>query len=252
MYSFQESSSSSSVCLLPRSINDVKGQVYLILGESNYLAVSGYKPYINMDVELIPLTYVRRPEFWEIEVVCAVRSGILLPAVAPFSTGLLSLTEITGSKGIEIVWADEKMQIDLHESDTSFYRAHGITVIWMDLGYEQRIELEASEQQATLTALPLETMQQVMEICCGSPVPSGWIKVNDHWDPTRCGRPTSIMYNICTIERYDNKRVGLLMEVCAGSPTPNGWVTENTFWDPSRCGHPSSIIHNMKRIRRVS
>ena len=117
---------------------------------------------------------------------------------------------------------------------------------------ERAIEAEANEQRAKLTPLPLESVQQVMDICCGSSVPSGWIKVNDHWDPTRCGDPSSIVYNVCTIQRYDNKPVGSVLNVCADAPTPGGWVVVNTSWNPTRCGHPSSIVHNMKQIRRIS
>lgn len=111
---------------------------------------------------------------------------------------------------------------------------------------------EADRQLREFTPLGLNEVLQVMEICAGSPIPAGWIKVNDRWDPTRCGNPTSIVYNVWTIERFDSRPVGSVMEVCAGAPTPTGWVDVTTRWDPTRCGHPSSIIHNVKQIRRVA
>jgi hypothetical protein len=117
---------------------------------------------------------------------------------------------------------------------------------------EKAIEGEASDQQAKLSAPRLGITRTVMDVCSGSPVPSGWIKVNDYWSATSCGNPSSIVYNVSTIERYNNKSVGAVMNVCAGAPTPSGWVIVDTYWSPTSCGHPSSIVRNMKQIRRVS
>lgn len=114
------------------------------------------------------------------------------------------------------------------------------------------IEKVAKTQQRTMKALKLNAAFTRMRICAGSPVPTGWIKVNDKWSPTSCGNPTSIVYNVWIIERYDNKPVGTQMSVCASAPTPPGWVVVNKFWSPTRCGHPSAIVNNMKRIRRVN
>lgn len=67
------------------------------------LAVTGTMPYSNMEVTLAPVVYVRRPEFWDIEVIgCA--AGVVLPAEAPFSV-TLALTGATGTEGIEVVGA---------------------------------------------------------------------------------------------------------------------------------------------------
>jgi hypothetical protein len=67
-------------------------------GERYHLSldVAGSKPYMNMRVELEPLTYVTRPEYWGIEVVGRLRGGIALPAVAPFSASI----EVGGRDGI--------------------------------------------------------------------------------------------------------------------------------------------------------
>jgi hypothetical protein len=72
---------------------------------------------------------------------------------------------------------------------------------------DKAIEMEAANQRTKLVQLPLESVREVMDICSSSPVPDGWIRVNDHWDPTRCGSPSSLVYNVCTIERYNNKRI---------------------------------------------
>jgi hypothetical protein len=90
-----------------------------------------------------------------------------------------------------------------------------------------------------------------VEICGDSPVPRGWVKVNDRWNPTKCGSPTSIVYNVWEVERYANKPVGAEMEVCADAPTPPGWAEINSTWSPTKCGHPTKIVDNVKRIKRL-
>lgn len=73
------------------------------------LIVNGTKPYMNMHVSLVPVTYIRQPEYWEIEVVGCV-AGIGLPALAPYSV-FLSLYGATGTKGIEVVGATKKKRL---------------------------------------------------------------------------------------------------------------------------------------------
>src|SRR5687767_11392275 len=48
-----------------------------------FLIVSGTKPYLNMTVTLSPLIYIRRPQYWGIEVIGSL-PGIGLPASAPY------------------------------------------------------------------------------------------------------------------------------------------------------------------------
>ena len=66
---------------------------------------------------------------------------------------------------------------------------------------------------AIASAAGPETSQRV---CAGS-LAAGYIKVNDEWNPTTCGNPTSIIYNVWIIDRYDNKPVGSTMKACNGS-----------------------------------
>jgi hypothetical protein len=73
--------------------------------------VSGTKPYANMEVELLPLVYVRQPEHWEIEVVGTLR-GFALPAQAPYFVSL-PVTATLGSAGVEIVGASRRERIDV-------------------------------------------------------------------------------------------------------------------------------------------
>ena len=93
---------------------------------------------------------------------------------------------------------------------------------------------------------PADTITQ----CSGDAVPSGFIKVNDDWDPTQCGNPSSITRNVSTYQRYDNRPIGTTLTVCASAGAPAGWVDGSASWDPNKCGHPSSSTNNMKLITR--
>lgn len=114
------------------------------------------------------------------------------------------------------------------------------------------IEREARRQQQQLKAVIEVPLMPVIDICAGSPIPSGYIKTNDHWDPTKCGNPSLIVYNVWTITRYLDKPVGTIIDVCADAPVPAGWVVVGTRWDPTSCGHPTDIVQNIQRIQRVS
>jgi len=130
----------------------------------------------------------------------------------------------------------------------------GCTVAQNVNGIHPTAEAIANEavRQSKLAIVPLNEPRMVMDICASGPIPAGWIKVNDHWNPTSCGNPSSIVYNVITIERFNDKPIGSLMGVCAAAPTPNGWVDVDTRWEPTACGHPANIVHNMKTIRRVN
>jgi len=75
------------------------------------LVVSGTKPYLNMQVMLSPLVYVRQPEYWGIEVIGSL-PGIGLPALAPYTVSL-PLDSIRGSIGIEVIGANQTQFINL-------------------------------------------------------------------------------------------------------------------------------------------
>jgi hypothetical protein len=117
-----------------------------------------------------------------------------------------------------------------------------------------QIKYEAERQRRELSPTPIgpKSILNIQNICAGSPVPAGWIKTNDHWDPTQCGDPTSIVYNVWTIVRFDNQPVGTILAVCADAPTPAGWADVGTRWDPTSCGHPTSIVQNIKQIKRLN
>lgn len=100
--------------------------------------------------------------------------------------------------------------------------------------------------QTNGTFNPADTITQ----CSGDAVPAGFIKVNDDWDPTKCGNPSSITRNVSTYQRYDNKPVGTSLQVCSSAATPSGWANGTMSWDPNKCGHPSSTTNNIKLITR--
>jgi hypothetical protein len=88
-------------------------------------------------------------------------------------------------------------------------------------------------------------------ICTGSPVPFGWIVTNDSWDPTRCGNPPTISYNVQTITSHYDQPLGTTLTVCTYAPVPPGWTVTSMRWDPGSCGHPSFISNNISTIQRT-
>jgi hypothetical protein len=74
------------------------------------LIVAGEAPSVSMRVELVPLVYVQRPDFWEIEVVGRVSGPVWLPATKPYVEAL-PLDGITGAQGIEVVGATRRQRI---------------------------------------------------------------------------------------------------------------------------------------------
>lgn len=93
---------------------------------------------------------------------------------------------------------------------------------------------------------------EVVTACCSNGIPSGYYKINDDWSPTTCGSPSSITYNVCTYQRYDNKSIGAVMTICAGQPLASGWLQTNSDWNPTSCGHPSSITNNIWTVKKNS
>jgi hypothetical protein len=75
------------------------------------LIVSGEKPWVTMDVRLVPMIYIQQPEYWEIEVVGCL-SGVGLPETAPY-TVTLEVTHFIGKKGIEISGATKSKKIEI-------------------------------------------------------------------------------------------------------------------------------------------
>jgi hypothetical protein len=104
-----ESLPHSSTC---RLINFEKADVVPGFAPNTFfLIVAGTKPWATMKVELHPLIYVGKPEYWGIEVVgCQI--GIGLPTTAPYHVAL-DITHLLGTKGIEVIGASSKKQFNV-------------------------------------------------------------------------------------------------------------------------------------------
>ena len=82
------------------------------------LRVSGTKPLFNLQVQLVPLVYIRQPEYWGIEVVGSLPGGIGLPALAPYEVSL-ALTGFLGTQGVEVIGASRVQRFDIATSGTA-------------------------------------------------------------------------------------------------------------------------------------
>jgi hypothetical protein len=77
-----------------------------------FLVVTGNAPCANMRVELVPLVYIQRPDYWGIEVIASLPGPFCLPQIKPF-TEILPLNGILGTKGIEVIGATKKQKIEV-------------------------------------------------------------------------------------------------------------------------------------------
>jgi hypothetical protein len=100
--------------VLPRTIDGTRATAQIVGGIVNntfVLIVAGKKPFINMVVKLVPYTYVKQPDYWEIEVQ-GITSGIVLPAIGYYDEPL-PLDSCRGKKGIEVIWADDRCKLEV-------------------------------------------------------------------------------------------------------------------------------------------
>jgi len=81
------------------------------------LIVSGTKPYANMTVRLSPLIYIRRPEYWGIEVIGSL-PGIGIPVTAPYTVSM-QVDQTLGTKGIEVIGASRRKKIPVPPGPTT-------------------------------------------------------------------------------------------------------------------------------------
>jgi hypothetical protein len=102
----------------------------------------------------------------------------------------------------------------------------------------------------TLAPLSLGAILRTQNICAGN-VPPGWIKINDAWNPTVCGNPGTITYNVWTIQQLSDQPVGAVIHACRGA-APTGWAMVGTIWNPTVCGHPATNQPNIMAIKRLN
>jgi hypothetical protein len=96
-------------------------------------------------------------------------------------------------------------------------------------------------------------------VCAGTEnVPAGWVKIDDSWDPSRCGNPGAFTLNVWTITNPAWVPVGGRLNVCAGwrpndrpPPDSSKWSVRAISWDPAKCGHPATFLENIWTIERV-
>jgi hypothetical protein len=81
------------------------------------LTVSGVKRWVNMEVRLVPLVFIRQPDYWGIEVTGRL-PGIGLPALSPYNVSLL-LDGFIGTEGIEVIGATRSEKIKVPSEGTS-------------------------------------------------------------------------------------------------------------------------------------
>lgn len=103
----------ASACrLLSRTVDKTQAVAEIRPGFVNntyFLIVAGKKPWISMSVSLVPVWYAKQPEFWEIQVV-ACQPGFGLPVVGTYSIAF-SIDAYLGTKGVEVVWADSRLEL---------------------------------------------------------------------------------------------------------------------------------------------
>ena len=97
--------------------------------------------------------------------------------------------------------------------------------------------------------LSLVAILRTQNVCAGS-VPPGWIKINDAWNPTVCGNPAVITYNVWTIQQLSDQSPGAVVQACKGT-VPSGWAIVGTAWNPTVCGHPATNQSNVMTIKRL-
>jgi hypothetical protein len=110
-------SGGKSCAPLARTVDGDVSQGKLVPGFINdtwIVIVAGKKLYLGTTVALDPLTYVRQPEYWEIEVKeCS--DGITIPLISPYVASR-DVTATMGTKGIELVFANERVRLELPNS----------------------------------------------------------------------------------------------------------------------------------------
>ncbi len=126
-------------------------------------------------------------------------------------------------------------------------------ITWSNGTYWSRPLAPIATPTPVPTPVPQPPSAVNSQVVCKGAAPSGWAVTNDAWNPTRCGGPTSITYNVWTIVRLDSIPVGGTLSICQGYvPLPSNWVTVGTSWVPTRCGQPTQSINNVATIKRVS
>lgn len=93
---------------LPQTVDGTTAAVKVtVKGKSVQLVVTGKTPHSNTTVQLNAVTYIRQPEYWQINVTECSEGPIRLPAIGKFSV-TKDVSGLVGTKGIVLVFADGK------------------------------------------------------------------------------------------------------------------------------------------------
>ncbi len=98
---------------LPRSLrllNFDTAALHTVRGR-HILVVCGQKPYVNMQVWLMPMMYILQPDYCEIEVVGHL-DGIGLPVLSPYMVER-DITHMLGTLGIDVQGANKSQRIKI-------------------------------------------------------------------------------------------------------------------------------------------
>lgn len=97
---------------LAKTVDDIEATVEIrpgFVNDTYFLIMKGRKPHANTSVELKPVTYVRQPEYWQIDVMECSEGDILLPAIMPYAIDE-EVSQVMGTKGLELHWANGEVQ----------------------------------------------------------------------------------------------------------------------------------------------
>jgi hypothetical protein len=83
------------------------------------LVVTGRKPYPSMTVELVPLMYIRQPEYWGIEVIGTGAGPLGTEGISVPYAVELDLAACTGTTGVEVVGANQSKQLPVASEDAT-------------------------------------------------------------------------------------------------------------------------------------
>lgn len=116
--------------------------------------------------------------------------------------------------------------------------------------------LDTGSSGGTRTTRGPQQPAELLTLCSNAAAPEGYFKVNDRWDPTSCGDPTSLLVkNISIYQRYDNKEIGSRMSICInqqGRPLPAEWSQIDTGFNGSSCGSPRpGLSDNVQTVQRI-
>jgi hypothetical protein len=92
---------------LDRTVDGTKASASLRPGFLNgtyLLILDGKKPNAGTQVTLKPVTYVQKPEYWQIDVVECRTGDTSIPVISPYNFTPQDVTEFVGEKGIELHW----------------------------------------------------------------------------------------------------------------------------------------------------